>query len=280
MVFMSRHNGFMGLGGNRPLGDTPGPSSYDQFVSALVANGGWFWDLTRADKLFQDSAGSTPVSALDHPIGRVVDVAQSTLLTQATSANRPLFKQGAGALFDGSNDGWASATTLDLTATDKAMVIVGLRKLNDAARGVIAELDAAAGSAGKFISTAPDFAAQASYGVVLQGSSTNTYYQMQSFAAPNTAVLSEVYDLAGASRVANVKGYVNGVANTDGAGGGNAGVGAVNFGNYNLYVGRRGGSSLPFNGYLTGLAVIPYIDEDLRLLGQNVMTSLNQGLPS
>jgi len=147
MSFFGRQNGFIGLGGNRPSGggEPPGPSEYDQLIAALAANGGWFWDFTRTDALFQDSAGSTPVTALDDPVGRVVDVAQGMALIQATAEKRPLFKQGAGALFDGSNDALASAATIDLSGTDEIMVIAGVRKLSDAARGLIASVSATPG---------------------------------------------------------------------------------------------------------------------------------------
>lgn len=75
---------------------------------SLFANGesGWIFDPTTTN-LFQDSAGTIPVVASDDPVGRIVDQSPSgNNGTQATSANRPLFKVADGVrhlLFDGTD---------------------------------------------------------------------------------------------------------------------------------------------------------------------------------
>lgn len=249
----------------------PAPSPYSQLVSALTADGGWFWDFTRADALFQDSGGTTPISSLNDPVGRAVDVAQGVALTQATAEKRPLFKQGAGALFDGSNDGLASATAIDLSSTDEIMVIAGVRKLSDSARGLIASLSAApGGNSGIFTLELPG-SALVGYRSFIKGT-VATQVDTGPIDAPDSTVLAiEGKISTDLARLRVDQGsWFNG--STD--------MGSGNFGNHTLYVGALGGSSSYLNGYITGLAIIPYIDDDLRSLAESVVASLNQGLPS
>lgn len=70
--------------------------------------------------------------------------------------------------------------------------------------------------------------------------------------------------------------YVDGVSrwlNSASQGGGS-------FANAPLYVGRRGGSSLAYSGYITGLCIIPLIDERIRRLAESTLLALNKGLPA
>ena len=84
-------------------------------------SGGW-WDPSDMSTLYQDSAGTTPVTAADQPIGRINDKSgNGNNLVQATSAKRPTLRNG-GALwwleFDGADDVLkAAAFTLDQPLT-------------------------------------------------------------------------------------------------------------------------------------------------------------------
>jgi hypothetical protein len=67
-------------------------------------------------------------------------------------------------------------------------------------------------------------------------------------------VQSVVFDIAGAVISAEIEPRINGAVPTLAvASAGPAGTG--NFGNYPLYIGRRGGTTLPFNGHIYGLIV-------------------------
>jgi hypothetical protein len=61
-------------------------------------------------------------------------------------------------------------------------------------------------------------------------------------------------DIAGANRADEIAFRVNGVTPVL-VGGGNANAGTGNFLTHPLYIGRRGGSSLPYNGQIFGLIV-------------------------
>ena len=169
---------------------------------------------------------------------------------QATNNARPVIKiDGTGKyylLFDGGDDGLAT-NSVSFTGTNNISVFAGIRKLSDSARGMVVELSVtSASNNGTFGMTAPN-AASATYAFESKGTSLTDAVGTP-FAAPITSVLS---GLAGISTDSNIL-RVNGVqADSDT---GDQGTG--NYGNYPLYIGRRGGSSLPFNGQLYSLIIV------------------------
>lgn len=64
-------------------------------IPGLFANGeqGWWYEIDDISTLFQDSAGTTPVTADSDPVGRVTDKSgRANHLLQATAGARPLYK--------------------------------------------------------------------------------------------------------------------------------------------------------------------------------------------
>lgn len=109
-----------GLGMSRPITQAgAGGQSLDSRIRALFAKYsavGGMWDFTDASTLFQDSAGTTPVTAASQPAGRANDLSGlGNHLIQATSASRPLYN-GAGVTFDGVDDVLRSASSIDLSS--------------------------------------------------------------------------------------------------------------------------------------------------------------------
>jgi len=82
------------------------------------ANGGW-WDPSDLSTMFQDSAGTTPVTANNDPVGKILDKSgNGNHLTQATAGKRPLYKTSGGLSwleFDGVDDFLSIAS---MTVTD------------------------------------------------------------------------------------------------------------------------------------------------------------------
>jgi hypothetical protein len=74
---------------------------------AGAAIGAWY-DPSDLATLFQDSAGTTPVTANNDPVGKMLDKSGNGFhLTQATAGKRPLYKVSGGLsslLFDGTDD--------------------------------------------------------------------------------------------------------------------------------------------------------------------------------
>jgi hypothetical protein len=148
--------------------------------------------------------------------------------------------------FDGVDDS-LSTNSINFTSTDKMSVFAGVRKLSDAARGMIVELSAtSASNNGSFGMTAPN-AASATYAFESKGTSLTDAIGTP-FAAPLTSVLCGLTEISTDSNILRVNGVQ---ADSDA---GDQGTG--NYGDYSLYIGSRGGTSLPFNGQIYSMIVV------------------------
>ncbi len=155
--------------------------------------------------------------------------------------------------FDGVDD-FLSTGNIDFTSTDKMTVVAGVTKLSDAAAGTLVELSAdPSANNGSFGIRAPQ-SGHANFGATVKGTATVfATAAPKSFAAPYAGVLSQAFNLSGASAdqiLAAMR--VNGTAVAPWSPSGTAGG---TFGNYPLYIGRRGGFTSPFNGHLCQLTV-------------------------
>ena len=147
--------------------------------------------------------------------------------------------------FDGVDDALATSA-VDFTATDKMTVFAGVRKLSDAARGMVVELSATtASNNGSFALTAPNSVAGnyafESKGTVLTDAIAATY------TSPITSVVTGIGSIAADSNIIRVNG-----AQID-SDTGDQGTG--NYGNYPIYIGSRGGTSVPLKAHIYSLIV-------------------------
>ena len=147
--------------------------------------------------------------------------------------------------FDGTDDGMATPS-INFTGTDKMTVWAGVRKLSDAAAGIVCELSANLNASnGSFYLAAP--ASPNPHFNFSSKGATQVTVTANPFAAPITSVLNAVGDISGdISRI-----RVNGAQAASSA----SDQGTGNFGNYPLYIGRRNNASLPFNGRIYQLIV-------------------------
>lgn len=155
-----------------------------------------------------------------------------------------------GLQFDGADD-FLQTAAIDFTATDKIFLCSGAQKLSDASVGVPYELSTATSTnSGAFALIHPNSQTlPTTWRLSASGSALiETYYSNLS-AAPRTDVFSGSIDLRGASPSAAISGRTNGAAQTPYTTGGTT-AGTGNFGNHALYIGRRAGTSFPFNGLL------------------------------
>ena len=186
---------------------------------------------------------------------------------QTTSASRPILRQNAitGAYyleFDGSDD-FLQTSSINFTATDKVSLFAGVRKLSDAVTAIVCELSANLNNnVGCFYLAAPPGINVQRFGLVVKG---NTLGNVESgtLPAPISATLSTRIDLS--SNKTNLR--TNGVLTTN-----TSNFNGGNFGNHPLYVGRRGGASLPFNGHIYGLIGIG------KLVSDNETTAIEKEL--
>jgi hypothetical protein len=141
--------------------------------------------------------------------------------------------------YNGSNQWMQTAAAVNFSATDEMSVFAGVRKVSDAARGVIAELTTSiAANNGAFNLTAPN-AASATYAFESKGTTLRDAVATP-FTAPIFNVLSGVSDISGDSALIRVNGTQADVDTGD--------QGTGNYANAVTYFGARAGTSLYFNG--------------------------------
>ena len=156
--------------------------------------------------------------------------------------------------FNGTNQ-WLQTNSIDFSYGDKMFVSAGVRKLSDVSVGVVTELSVSAGggTSGTFVlhgQTSPvGYRYAAGSGASGAAFATD---DASVFTAPITNVVSGISDFAGVTIADEISVRVNGAAPTQTRAGT---VSTGNFGNYPLYIGARGGSSLWFNGRLYQMVI-------------------------
>ena len=247
-----------------------GTVSAGAVASVTAVENGWyrcsFMDLATAASQTYD----VRLALSDGGLGYTGDGTSGILIwgAQLETGSSATAYQRVGSAFDVTEAGVASLSYLSfdgvddflLTPTitpgiDKAQVFAGVRKLSDAATGVIAEYSANSGSnAGTWGLFSGGYAAgAAAYAVNLNGSQ-RTSFDATTFTAPISNVLTSTFDIAGAARADEIGVRVNGAVPTL-TGGGNSNAGTGNFSAQAVYIGRKGGTSAPANMQLYSLLV-------------------------
>jgi hypothetical protein len=148
--------------------------------------------------------------------------------------------------FDGSDD-WLQTNTIT-PGTDKAQVFAGVRKLSDAAGAVVLETSInASDNAGALFLLAPGGTVATEKYVWRSRGTANGTATDSTTVAPVTNVLTGLGDISGDSAILRINGAQAAINTAD--------QGTGNYLAYPLYIGRRAGTSLPFNGYLYSLVV-------------------------
>lgn len=143
---------------------------------------------------------------------------------------------------DGIDDGMVTGTITP--GTDKAQVFAGVRKLSDAVGGTFIELGLNAVSTnGSFGFYAPS-AVRPDYGFVSRGTALANASAIFGFAAPITNTITGLGDISGDRATLRIDGAQAAQSTAD--------QGTGNYLAYPLYLFRRGGTSLPFNGNFYG----------------------------
>lgn len=242
----------IGLGLGMTRGGGGGVPAYNP-ASALFGAGeqGVWYDFSDLSTMFQDTAGTNPVTAVGQRIARINDKSgRGNHATRTTTAQQPILRQTGGGLyyaeFDGIDDSWVTGN-IDFSATDEMTVIAGVRKLSDAAAGSIVSIStSAAANIGAFELLGPSNTAAPDYRWTTRGTTTSTIAPLN-FPAPITNVMTGLADISAPQSILRANGaQVVASAGSQGTG---------NYGTHPLYVGRRGNSTTPFNGHMFGLIV-------------------------
>jgi len=148
-------------------------------------------------------------------------------------------------VFDGTDD-WLVTPTIT-PGIDKAQVFAGVRKLGVVDASLIGSSSAPLTQQGTFEIRAPrNLSTSDDYAWFSHGTTTGGA-RSAGFAAPITNVLTGIGDISGDNATLRVDG-TQAAQNTSDQGTGN-------YLAYPLYIGRRAGTSLPFNGHLYSLIV-------------------------
>jgi len=200
--------------------------------------------------MFQDSAGTTPVTTDGQSVGKILDKSgRGNHASQATAAARPLYKTDGTyhwLQFDGVDDSLSTAA-IDFTMTDSMSVFAGFYKASDAGTGILVELSSNSNTNnGVFALIGPS----ASGGSDLLYRSKGTVNSSTTI----TSVLSSVkYVSANMSKISTdlFEMRLNGVSRQSLA----TDQGSGNYGNYIMYIGMRGSASAAFIGNLYPLII-------------------------
>lgn len=233
--------------------------------STLFATGeqGIWLDPSDLATMFQDDAGTTPVTAAGQVVGLIRDKSgNNNHASQTTEASKPILRNTGNLWwleFDGVDD-FLVTSAINLTATNKASGFFGLRKMTVNPASVFAELSANSGvnNGTMAIFAPPATNPTLTFGSRARADATLDNTSNASFLNPFTAVLSVLIDFAGFTNVLRVNGDQTTAS---------AAASAVNFGNNALYIGRRGGTTQPFNGLMYGLIIRGAMSSDLSVSG-------------
>lgn len=222
-----------------PIGD---------IITQLFANNeqGFAFDFNDLSTMYQDAAGTIPVTGVGQPVGRVLDKSgRGNHASQSTSAKRPILQQNAttGAYylaFDGVDDCLATGN-VDFSGSSKLSLFTGLRRNNDNT-AIVVELSQTSG-----YSTPGAFYLVSGYDISTNGytvaANNSSVAQITNVPALDIAVISLAFDKS----TTTSKIRRNAVAGTNG----NTDTG--NFANFPVFIGARNQSSLRFNGHLYSL---------------------------
>lgn len=211
-----------------------------------------FWGYVSPSVLWQDVARTTPVTAAGQPVGswQLNTAAGAIYATQSTVGSQPLYQDSGGIpriVFDGTDDFLVTPTITP--GTDKSQIFVGARKLSDGTAGTLIEQSTNSGAnTGTIALLAPSVAAT-NYLYRTRGSAAavNLTYLNAAVAAPVSNVLTGISDIATDTAIFRINGVQVLTSATD--------QGTGNFEAHPFYIGRRGGSTVPFNGYICAVVV-------------------------
>ena len=214
---------------------------------AAGENGAWY-DPSDLSTMFQDAAGTIPVTAPGQPVGLIKDKSgRGNHASQTTPGNRPIYQtDGSGRsflVFNGTSS-FVTPSAVQTGSSDKMQVFCGVRKLNDAGIGCIAELRSSSTlNPGTFHIRAPATAAGKSYRFVCGGTALSGSTQV-TYAAPISNVLTFTSDIGASTSSIRINASLKLVnTQTQGTGG---------FISYPLYIGSSNGFLL-FNGNIYSL---------------------------
>lgn len=237
-----------------PEPHSPSPEPWSPRELFIGGDQGFFIDPSDLSTLFQDTAGTVPIAIDGDPVGLFLDKSSKGNHLEQSSSLSKLFYRTDGSLFwletDGIDDFLITQNNLPITGTDELTVCIGQKHLVNSPDGAIAELSVnRANNPGAYTFLSPSSSNR--YSFIPRGSSTtnNTANATSAaYNAPHTGVLTALTKISPANTILRINGTQVATNNTN--------TGTGNWGSYPHYLGRRGGTSLPWRGLLYGMVII------------------------
>lgn len=235
-------------------------------IFALYKNGelGFWYDIQDLSKLFQDDAGTIPVTAAGQKVGRINDKSGNGWhLTQSVDNKKPVlgFNEGKYYLIFNGTSTFMSVSNTNFGSSVSFSLFIAQKKLQDGSSRMLLERSSQAESNnGSFNIIAPGSSGVRKYAALLGfikpvsmlNDATVAYTENPAYSAPNFSSIYSKYRIKDESLHASVKLFVNKVLvefteeSKPSA--------SNNFGNHNMYLGARSGSSLFYNGHIYEIA--------------------------
>jgi hypothetical protein len=218
--------------------------------------GAWF-DASDRSTLFQDAAGTTPVTAVGQPIGKWLDKSgNNNHATQSNASLRPTWQIDAegnyNVTFTKTGQQLVSPP-IDFTATAQMFVCAGIHVTDSSSAGVAVELGADVNSVnGSFLLGAPG--STTDHSMYLRG--TTTIRAAINNVVDGDDIFTGLLDISQATKELELIPRLNYVQLTGSQitwTGTDAGTG--NFGNLPLFIGSRSGVTTPYGGKIYQLIV-------------------------
>ena len=226
--------------------------------ATLFANGevGTWYEPRDITTLFQDAAGTIPVTADGQPVGKILDKSgNGNHASQSVSSKRPTYRDVGGVQwleFDGADDILVTGN-IDFTQTDKMSVFSQVRHTNSD-QGIICEFTDVSTTAGAFSLFAGNSNPDRIYAwSTASGGNVQNYISTRSFPTPSTVTSTVLIDRAAQNAETILIPRLNGepaqidfiLFNSQ----------TGNFANDSLYIGARGRGGSHLEGKIYGLIV-------------------------
>ena len=247
-----------------------------QVIKSIFAVGGqgFAYDPNDLSTMWQDAAKLLPVTGEGQPVWHILDKSGNNNHAFATSsATRPILQRNAttGAYylaFDGVDD-FLQTNNIDFTATDKVSLFAGVRKLSTV-NGMVLELSSSLSTNnGAFYLASPAGQEFRNQILFCNKGTLLTFAHNPNLPPPISVVVSCKGDIAADSTIIRTNGTQFSSA---------ADLGTGNYGNYPLYIGRRAGTTTPFNGHLYSLIGIARLTTDSETFTLEKAIAKNTGV--
>lgn len=152
---------------------------------------GCWYDPSDLSTMYQDAAGTTPVTSHNDPVGLIQDKSGNAYhMTQSTAGFRPLY-QTDGVLhwlkFDGVDDFLLTTNNVNWTGVTQLSIFSGFEKTSDTTRGIV--FNKRSNGAGAFAVQAPTTDATPDLGFFMTDTSTINELAFSPYPAPQTVAV-------------------------------------------------------------------------------------------